>query len=90
MLPEAISVLGGGITGLSSAFYLSRRFPSARIFLLDRQNRLGGWVQSERVQLPNGLGSVLLEGGPRTLRPNGKSVLELVGLGFSLSGFLSG
>jgi oxygen-dependent protoporphyrinogen oxidase len=86
MLPEKISVLGGGITGLSSAFYLSRRFPFARIFLLERQNRLGGWVQSERVQVPSGIGSVLLEGGPRTLRPNGKSVLELVGLRVSLSG----
>lgn len=79
MLPQTIAILGGGITGLSSAFYLSRKFPSAVIFLLERQNRLGGWIQSQRVQLPNNLGSVLLEGGPRTLRPNGKSVLELVG-----------
>jgi glycine/D-amino acid oxidase-like deaminating enzyme len=42
MLPETISVLGGGITGLSSAFHLSRRFPSAHIFLLDKQNGLEG------------------------------------------------
>jgi oxygen-dependent protoporphyrinogen oxidase len=79
MSSQKICILGGGITGLSSAFYLSRRFPSAHIILLEKENRIGGWVQSERVQLPNNLGSVVLERGPRTLRPNGKGILELVG-----------
>ena len=78
MPPARIAVLGGGLTGLSSAFHLSRRYPKAEIFLLDRQAQLGGWVRSERVKLPISGASVVLEGGPRTLRPNGKSVLELV------------
>jgi len=78
MLPRTIAILGGGLTGLSSAFHLSRKFPAAQIYLLEQKKRLGGWVQSERVQLPQIHASVLLEGGPRTLRPNGKSVLELV------------
>ena len=82
MSPQTICVLGGGVTGLSATFYLSRRFPSTRVILLEKQSRLGGWVQSERVYLPNNLGSVLLEGGPRTVRPNGNAVLELVGLHF--------
>ena len=79
MRPRTITILGGGLTGLSSAFHLSRRFPTAQITLLERQARLGGWVRSERVELPTG-GSILLEAGPRTLRPNGKSALELVSL----------
>ncbi|KAH9478720.1 Protoporphyrinogen oxidase [Psilocybe cubensis] len=77
MPPTHIAVLGGGLTGLSSAIHLARRFPTSKITLLEKQGRLGGWVRSERVDLPQIGASVLLEGGPRSLRPNGKSVLEL-------------
>ena len=87
MPPQHVAVLGGGLTGLSSAFHLARHFPKARISLLEKQDRLGGWVMSERVDvnvpLPGGKeqqAHVLLEGGPRTLRPNGLAVLELVSL----------
>jgi hypothetical protein len=71
-----IVVLGGGITGLSSAFHLSRRFPDARITLIDKADRLGGWIKSERVDAASS--SVVLETGPRTLRPVDKATLELV------------
>ncbi|KDR79937.1 hypothetical protein GALMADRAFT_208198 [Galerina marginata CBS 339.88] len=80
MLPTRIAVLGGGLTGLSSAFHLSRRFPKAKVVLLEEKARLGGWVRSERVNLPQIGASVLLEAGPRSLRPNSKSVLELIHL----------
>ena len=46
--------------------------------LLEGQARLGGWVRSNRIELPQIGVSALLEASPRTLRPNGKSVLELV------------
>ncbi|KAF7790522.1 hypothetical protein EIP86_001478 [Pleurotus ostreatoroseus] len=78
--PTSIGILGGGLTGLSSAFHLSRRFPSTSITLLESSPRLGGWVHSERVDVRDTQGNearVLLERGPRTLRPNGKAVLEL-------------
>ncbi|KAF5383822.1 hypothetical protein D9615_003836 [Tricholomella constricta] len=84
--PRHIAVLGGGLTGLSSAFHLSRRFPNAHITLLERQNRLGGWVSSEQVQLGNDDGpkdakvSLTVESGPRTLRPVSKAILELINL----------
>lgn len=71
-----IAILGGGLSGLSSAFHLSRRFPKATLSLYERQSRLGGWVHSTRHPLTN----VLLESGPRTLRPNSKAVLELIHL----------
>ena len=83
MAPHHIAILGGGITGLSSAFHLSRRFPNALITLLEKESRLGGWLRSERVQLRDEQGTpatVVLEAGPRTLRPNAYSVLELVSL----------
>jgi protoporphyrinogen/coproporphyrinogen III oxidase len=75
-----IAVLGGGLTGLSAAFHLTRKFPAARITLLEKSSRLGGWVQSERQTVDDDKASVVLEGGPRTLRTAGKSVQELVGL----------
>ncbi|KAJ7255889.1 hypothetical protein B0H12DRAFT_1287472 [Mycena haematopus] len=81
MPPRHIAVLGGGLTGLSSAFHLSRRFPASTITIIDKQKLLGGWASNTaRIQLPNGRGSVVLEGGPRTLRPSSNSVLELVHL----------
>lgn len=76
MVPGSIAVLGGGLTGLSAAFHLARRFPTTPIALINRDARFGGWVRSERVKV-NGA-EVLLEAGPRTLRPTAPSVLELV------------
>ncbi|KAH7873099.1 uncharacterized protein C8R40DRAFT_393244 [Lentinula edodes] len=76
-----IVILGGGLSGLSSAFHLSRRYPEALITLVEKTHRLGGWISTERVQVRDGSGhiaDILLESGSRTLRPNAKSVLELV------------
>lgn len=90
MPPKHIAIIGGGLTGLSSAFHLSRRFPSSRITLVEKAQRLGGWVHSERVQVNLGgasSASVLLESGPRTLRPNSLAVLELVSV-FPLDGYI--
>lgn len=83
MPPSHIAVLGGGLSGISSAFHLSRRFPTSSITLLEKSNRLGGWVKSERVEVKDAHGNaarILVETGPRTLRPKGKAVLELVRL----------
>lgn len=82
MAPSSIAILGGGLTGLSAAFHLSRRFPAAQITLLNKDIHFGGWVHSRRAKITLEDGretGVLLEAGPRTLRPNSKSVLELVG-----------
>lgn len=79
MAPK-ITVLGGGITGLSAAFHLSRKYPSCRITLLEKSDRFGGWIHSKRVRfgIPGGdIGSAILELGPRTLRPQSKALLEM-------------
>ncbi|KZP16894.1 Protoporphyrinogen oxidase [Athelia psychrophila] len=85
MPPSHIAILGGGLTGLSSAYHLARKFPRSLITVLETRTRFGGWVRSERVQITDerlggATASVVLEAGPRTLRPNGKSVLELIHL----------
>lgn len=78
-LNRHIAVIGGGLTGLSSAFHLSRRFPDASITLFEKHHRLGGWVRSERVDVGPSQ-QMVLEAGPRTIRPSAKSILELVHL----------
>ena len=74
-----IAVLGGGITGLASAFYLSEALPNAKVTLYEGSSRLGGWLHSTSIDVGNG--NVVFEQGPRTLRPNvpnGIVTLDLV------------
>ncbi|KAF9431420.1 oxygen-dependent protoporphyrinogen oxidase [Entomortierella beljakovae] len=73
-----IAVIGGGISGLSTAWYLARTAPSnVAITLLEGSKRIGGWLHSDRIDDPhNPGGSILLERGPRSLRPQGISGLN--------------
>lgn len=63
-----IAILGGGITGLSAAHYLTRELPTAKITIYEASERLGGWLQSKSVDV--GGGKVVFESGVRTLRPS--------------------
>lgn len=40
-------ILGGGISGLSAAWFLHKKDPTAKITLLEKSSRLGGWIQTE-------------------------------------------
>jgi oxygen-dependent protoporphyrinogen oxidase len=79
-----IAILGAGISGLASAYYLLRDQPNAKITVYEASDRLGGWLQSQRVPVQDG--SVLLEGALRTIRPagNGTLTLQLVGPNMSM------
>lgn len=68
-----VAVLGGGITGLACAYYLTRELPTAKVTLYEAKDHIGGWLQSKRVPVKGG--SVLFESGPRTLRPQSNGVL---------------
>jgi len=66
-----IGIVGGGIAGLVSAYYLSQKiarskFPHLRILLFERSSRFGGWIRSD--QLEPKYDSHIFELGPRTLR----------------------
>ncbi|KAJ3365486.1 oxygen-dependent protoporphyrinogen oxidase [Allomyces javanicus] len=76
-----IAVVGGGISGLASAYYIKTALPRAKITVLEASPRVGGWIRSTKVALPSRTGSkdsnkqndgpIVLEEGPRTLRPVG-------------------
>ncbi len=55
-------ILGGGITGLSAAWFLKKREPTAQITLLEKTDRLGGWIRSSTE------GGFFFEKGPRTFQ----------------------
>ncbi|KAG6005790.1 hypothetical protein E4U21_007623 [Claviceps maximensis] len=65
-----IAVVGGGLTGLTTAYYLAKQLPStAKITLYEGSDRLGGWIRTDRVPVDvDGVkGTVSFERGPRTL-----------------------
>jgi oxygen-dependent protoporphyrinogen oxidase len=72
-------ILGGGISGLATTYYLSRKFPNARLLLIESDHRVGGWVHSEDHPVEGT--SLLCEYGPRSIRPSGEeggNTLQLV------------
>ena len=75
-----IAVVGGGISGLATAFNLTKDLSNAKITVFEKKENLGGWIDSEQVEVDGG--TVLFEWGPRTLRPdlmgNGIATLQLV------------
>ncbi|XP_012216412.1 protoporphyrinogen oxidase isoform X2 [Linepithema humile] len=69
-------ILGGGMSGLSAAYYAANDAKIASIILLEASNRVGGWIRSK--SSPSG---AIFEQGPRTVRPTGlagKNTLNLV------------
>jgi protoporphyrinogen/coproporphyrinogen III oxidase len=65
-----IAVLGGGLTGLTAAYYLAKKLPStAKITLYESSDRLGGWIKTDRVpvDIEGKSGTVSFERGARSL-----------------------
>ncbi|KAI0117103.1 hypothetical protein F4814DRAFT_439621 [Daldinia grandis] len=63
-----IAVLGGGITGLTTAHYLARHAKNAHITVYDASNKFGGWVSGNLVSTNDKSDKILLQSGPRMLR----------------------
>lgn len=73
-----ITVLGGGISGLSAAHYVRQLLPAGAIssvVLVEASNRLGGWLHS--LHHPSG---TIMELGPRTLRAGGDAGANTIAL----------
>jgi predicted NAD/FAD-binding protein len=74
-----VAILGGGISGLCTAFYLlawhERVFPgrAPKITIYESADRLGGWIRTSKESTPNG--DWYFEHGPRTLRTRPSSML---------------
>lgn len=68
-------ILGGGISGLSAAYYAINDVRLSSVVLLEASSRLGGWVRSRKS--PSG---ATFEQGPRTIRLDkaGINTLNLV------------
>ncbi|KAK0169087.1 hypothetical protein PV327_002833 [Microctonus hyperodae] len=69
-------ILGGGISGLSAAYYALENPKLGALTLLEASNRLGGWIRSHRSQ-----NNIIFEKGPRTIRIGtsaGENTLDLI------------
>lgn len=71
---KEVVILGGGISGLSLAYFLKKRMKERiQITLLEKKEKVGGWVQTRD------LNDFLIERGPRGFRGEGsQDTLELV------------
>ncbi|KAM9798673.1 protoporphyrinogen oxidase [Neosynchiropus ocellatus] len=63
---RTVAVLGGGIGGLAASYYLAKSPLVSKVVLLERSDRVGGWLWSTR--RPDG---AVFEHGPRGIRPAG-------------------
>ncbi|PKS06364.1 hypothetical protein jhhlp_007112 [Lomentospora prolificans] len=71
--PENVAVIGGGITGLTTAYYLAKFLPkTSKITLYEAHDRVGGWIHTIKKEAPDGQ-PVYFENGPRMLRGLGGS-----------------
>ncbi len=68
---KSVAVVGGGIAGLSVAHALRRRAPGVRVTVLERRNRPGGNVRSEKTE------GYLCEWGPDGFLDNAPDTLAL-------------
>ncbi|XP_076869365.1 protoporphyrinogen oxidase [Brachyhypopomus gauderio] len=65
-MQKCVAVLGGGIGGLSTCYYLSKSAQVSKVVLLEASGRCGGWVRSTRRE-----DGAVFEHGPRGVRPFG-------------------
>jgi oxygen-dependent protoporphyrinogen oxidase len=90
-----ILIVGGGIAGLSAAYYASKELalskvegiPDAHITLIESSNRWGGKITTDRVEFDDG--QFIIEGGPDTFlatKPWAVALCRELGLSDRLQG----
>lgn len=82
-----IIIIGGGISGLSAAYYASKQIPDIHITLIEASDKWGGKITTQRVPFKNG--DFIIEGGPDTFlatKPWGVALCHELGLSDRLHG----
>src|SRR5512138_1235080 len=80
-------IIGGGIAGLSAAYYATKKLPDAQITLIESSDRWGGKITTDRVSFDDG--QFIIEGGPDTFlatKPYATTLCKELGLGERLHG----
>ena len=49
-MPKRIAVVGGGLSGLATAYYIKQFAPEASLSLFEASDRLGGVINTERIE----------------------------------------
>ena len=83
MTIQDVVIIGGGISGLSAAYFLHKKSPGLRITLLESDSRWGGKIRTERID------GFVIEGGPDCFlaaKPQATALCRELGLGESLQG----
>jgi len=42
------TIIGGGVSGLSAAHYLTKLASTEKVVILEAANKLGGWINTSR------------------------------------------
>ncbi len=80
-------IIGGGIAGLSAAYYATKKIQDAQITLIESSDRWGGKISTDRVTFDDG--QFIVEGGPDTFlvtKPWGVALCKQLGLDERLHG----
>lgn len=84
-----IIIIGGGIAGLSAAYYAAKKIPDAQITLIEASEHWGGKINTDRVNFDDGADAFIIEGGPDTFlatKPWGVALCTELGLADRLHG----
>lgn len=76
MRKKSVGIIGGGITGLSAAWYLQQLAPDVRLHLIEPEPYWGGKLVSHTLALPEG--NLVIEGGPESFVTRKPELVELV------------
>ncbi|MCK6540472.1 MAG: protoporphyrinogen oxidase [Anaerolineales bacterium] len=82
-----LTIIGGGIAGLSAAYYASITNHYSQITILEADSRWGGKIATDRVTFDDG--QFIIEGGPDTFlatKPHGVALCKELGLSQRLHG----
>ena len=82
-----LTIVGGGIAGLSAAYYATRKLSNVQITLIESDSRWGGKISTDRANFDDG--QFIIEGGPDTFlatKPYATALCEELGLGGRLHG----